>query len=236
MRAVILLLCCLIFSGYTGKIRKELKGSGILRTEERVVKEFSALKVSRNIHVFLSQGTRASVRIETDDNLISYVTTTVNGNTLKISLSNQIEAKNAVIRAYVTLPELRSAEATTSAVIEGRGRWNADKINLEASTSARIKLQLNAASVKTEICTSAHVELSGEATQLTGSFSTSGQLAAEHFNIRFAKVDGSTSGLAELSVSEQLSYSLSTSAALGYRGSPRITKASLSTGGAAYRR
>lgn len=224
-------LCLLLLCGSWGQ-KKSINGSGNVQSEERNITSFDEIKVSRGIRVFLAQGNFKNLVVKADDNLLPYLKTVKEGNTLKIRLSEDIEVKKYTeMSVYVTAPQMKELQATTAASIEGVTPWKADKIELEATTAASIRLDLTAISIEADLTTAATLTLKGSTDRLKAALTTSATLNAEELTARFAELEATTGSNIEVQVTEQIGYHITTGASLTFKGDPSITHATTSAGG-----
>lgn len=216
--------------------QKKINGSGKVVTENRTAGTFDKIHVARSVDLFLTQGNTPSIRVEADDNLISLIQTKVEGSTLIIRLPNDIRLGTyEKMNVYVTTAMLTELEATTSADIEGQGTWNVKDIEISASTSADIELNINANKINAKASTSGDIELKGKAEVLTATASTSGDIKAKELVAQKVSATASTSGDISVYAEKEISYSASTSGDISYRGNPVIKEAHTSTSGSAYK-
>lgn len=225
------LLCAFLLPGNSKNIQKEIKGSGNRQTEVREAGDFNAIESSRGLRVILTKGENTSIKVEADDNILPYIKTEIRNNTLRVYLDKEVQvraSKNMDI--YVTMPKLTALKGTTSASIESDSPWEVEEVTLTASTSASIRLILQARNIEVKASTSSSIYLKGEVVNFQGNFTTSSDLEAKDLEISNADMTLTTASDAIINVSEELSYTVSTAASLVYMGSPRILRASCSTG------
>jgi hypothetical protein len=67
------------------------KGNGEIITETRKLNEFDEIEIDGQATVFLQQGTKPSVAVKNDSNLVEFVKTEVSGMKLKIKETKCIE-------------------------------------------------------------------------------------------------------------------------------------------------
>lgn len=87
------ILSCRTLSGSLPGIG-QLYGSGNIVTENRSVDDFDRLSIRGTGIVHLSQGAQPSLSISADDNLIQYISTTVQGRTLVFDLTDDGRSQN----------------------------------------------------------------------------------------------------------------------------------------------
>lgn len=218
------ILSFLLFSlcSWSGKEQKTIKASGRIVTEERLAKAFTAIAVSEGINLYLSCGDSHSITVKTDDNILPYLKTEVQGNTLKIYFPEDIQVKaHGSSEVYVTLPQLEELTASTGAMIKSNQLIQAKNIELKASTSGLLTLDLEAIVVKVSATTSGDIYLKGKADKLDAQLSMNGNLNAADFPVKFANIKETSGSKATLDVSEQLEFYVR-EADLIYKGDPEI--------------
>jgi len=83
--------------------KEKVKGSKIVKLEQKQVESFQNLEVADNLEVFLVKGNECALEIEADDNLIEFVEYKSAGNTLKIGTSRDITSfKKLSVRVTYT--------------------------------------------------------------------------------------------------------------------------------------
>jgi hypothetical protein len=115
-----------------------LIGSGKVATETRNVAGFTSITLAGIGNVYLTQGGTESVRIEAEDNLISYFETVVEGTTLKIGVKDQYMGisiqPTQPVKFYVTLPRIEAVTLAGSGnIFAGKIQANAFKVSLRGS-------------------------------------------------------------------------------------------------------
>lgn len=89
----IILLTILFTSALTFAQKKEkVKGSKIVKLEQKQVGDFESLEVEDNLEVFLIKGNDCGIEIEADDNLIEFVEYKITGKNLRVSTSRDISS------------------------------------------------------------------------------------------------------------------------------------------------
>ena len=198
---------------------KNIKGSGHIVTKTLPAPDFDAIDASRAVKVVVSAGA-SDIRIEADDNLIDLVVAETRGKTLEVTLDKKASnIQNADIT--VTIPanggKIRSLKASSASKITSDATLRADRFTIEASSAAKIKAAVEAAScsidassaskisaeVKAATCTvnassASKIALAGSAEDFTADLSSASKLDAEKFtavNASILGVDAETGSL-----------------------------------------
>ena len=100
-----------------------IKGSGTVTTEARQVSGFSKVELQSIGNLTIKQGTSESLNIKADDNLLPYITTEVDGDTLKIGMKPNINVDPTQKIEYAL-----TVKSLSSVVLSGFGNINADEL------------------------------------------------------------------------------------------------------------
>lgn len=88
-----IILIILFTSALTFAQKKEkVKGSKIVKLEQKEVGNFESVEVEDNLEVFLVKGNECALEVEADDNLIEFVEYKITGKNLRISTSRDISS------------------------------------------------------------------------------------------------------------------------------------------------
>lgn len=180
-----------------------VQGSGKSATETRTVSGFNKIETEGAMDVVVRVGPQASLKVTSDDNIVPLMKTTVQGQTLTISLKENCSTKLGV-RVEVTTPTLDgfSIAGSAGASIEG---IDSQKFTAEISGSGDITLKGKASSVDLEI-------------------NGSGQFKAEDLAAENAAVTINGSGSAGLRVEKKLQGTINGSGQISYTGNPSVEK------------
>ena len=103
MKKIIILSFLIISSITFGQKKEKIKGSKIIKLEQKQVESFESIEVEDNIEVFLVKGSECGLEIEADDNLIEFIDYKLAGNNLRISTSRDITSfKKLSVRIIYT--------------------------------------------------------------------------------------------------------------------------------------
>lgn len=226
-KLLLLVLPILLFSCFRSK-----RGSGNLITETRTVSSFNAVDVAGSIDVELTQGAKNEVVVEADDNLIKYVEVVNKAGVLSVRINYNGSLRNFTARVKITSPVYISISASASSeVISKNVITSANKITIDANSSADIELNLDAPMVVAEASSSANVKLQGKTKQLDASANSSGDLNAEKLLAETVKAEASSSGSVNVFASVKLTADANSSGDVTYTGGVKDIQKSESSSG-----
>ena len=236
MRSIVASVLILVFAvSCQAQTRETVSGNNNVITTEREPGNFSGLKVSTGIDVYLKQGDKTSLKIEADENLHEYIITEVKGDILHIYTIANIR-KASEKKVYLTMKEIRSLRATSAGDIIGETPVKTDDIEINVSSAGDIKLELYTGKVNIQISSSGNVTLSGEAGTLDAELSSAGNLNAFDMKVKKAEITVSSAGDADVFVTENLHARASSAGNIHYTGDPKHIDVQSSSAGRVHKR
>jgi hypothetical protein len=219
----------------------QVKGNGNITKQERQVGSFDAINVGCAINLFLSQGEKQSVTVETDENLQDRINTKVSNGELILDCNNVRNASK--MNVYVTAINITKLDAEGAAVVKGMTPIKTDKISLFASGASKVNMELDARSIynevsgaakeslmittsdiKSEISGAADAKFIGSAKEHKTEVSGAGNLKAIEFVTDVTDAEVSGAGNASLMARKQLKADLSGAGSITYFDNSEIKK------------
>jgi hypothetical protein len=199
-----LLISCSVMSGAC--VFDAVAGSGKIITEPRTVSGFSAVSLSGSGTVIIEQTGTESLAVTTDDNLLPYIRTEVNGNTLELGFKDSMTylrpTHDIVFR--LTAKRLEGLDISGSGKADAKG-LDPDHLRIKISGSGEVSAQ-------------------GTANDLELRISGSGGYRGAAMGSKRATIDISGSGSAVIAASETLKADVSGSGSIEYVGDPQVTQ------------
>ncbi len=199
MKTICLPILCVALAGLCGCNFKSIHGSGVAKTETRMVGAFSKINVTGSPEVEITVGSPASLTITADDNLLPIIETKVDGDTLDIG-STESYSTSLGVKLKITVPKFEGASVTGSSEIHATGVSARDFI---ASVTG-----------------SGSIVLAGSADLLDGQITGSGEIKATELAAKNASVGVTGSGRVLVNASEKVDASITGSGSVRYSGNP----------------
>jgi hypothetical protein len=228
--ASLCLLVVLSSCSYMGG--KRVTGDGNLTSQNRNVGNFSGVEVTGSMEVIVSQGPTATVRVDADENLHSYIVTELDGNVLEVRPRKGYNLKpRAGIKIYVTAPQYGSLEITGSGTIKSSSKiTHGSEMQMQVVGSGDIIVDADAPTIRTEISGSGNITMSGNTRTLGTEINGSGEVHGFNLLSEATEVEINGSGNAEVFASKQLNVSIAGSGDVQYKGTPTINQSIAGSG------
>ena len=147
----------------------------------------------------------------------------VSGNELKIYFKNNYSITDGHLKAFVTVPDLNYIESSGAANVTVLDLLkNSDKIKLNASGAAKIKVEVDAPEVKAESSGAANIELTGKTRDFDADASGAGNIHASGLMSENANAEASGAGNVHLYASVKLKANASGAGNIFYKGGAAV--------------
>lgn len=212
---------------------ERIRGNGNIKTVERTVGAFKDVSTSGNIHVYITQGPQAPVKIETDENLLDYIEIHQRGDAISIETRDGYNLESTgEIKVYVTAPEFNHIGISGSGTVQSTTKIiSKNDLDFSISGSGGLKAELNAPSVEVDITGSGHADIAGETKNLEIQISGSGEATCFNLLSENTTVDVTGSGDADVYASVKLDAQVSGSGNVHYKGAATQIKKDITGSG-----
>jgi carbon monoxide dehydrogenase subunit G len=200
-----------------------IEGNGATATVRRVTGDFTNVANHGDFIVDVTIGTPTSVSVEADEDLLSYIETYIQGNTLIIETEdNHCLQSHEQIYVKVVTPSVYELKMSGSGVINCNN-VDADELKYVLSGSGSIQSTgIVAGFIDTNISGSGEIMLSGTAAQSSLSIPGSGDIKALNLEQDKCIATISGSGTIYAFVNDNLDVQISGSGNVVYKGDPAI--------------
>lgn len=230
---LVLILCSLVLAGCGvsfdfGFFGERIRGSGDIITEARAVSDFQRIDILGSGDLIITQGDHYSLTVETDDNLMEYVKTEVQGITLELSFTEEARNKNLQptqgIVYRVTVQELEAVEIAGSGTITA-GSLESEMLVITVAGSGEVRIdELTTDDLSMQIIGSGDADFRGVARQQSFVIAGSGSIDAGDLRGEAVVVNIPGSGSATVWATDSLQVNIAGSGDVDYYGRPAVSQ------------
>jgi hypothetical protein len=222
IKAIYLLTLSVLVSGCIFPVRNtRVLGSGEVITEPRRVSGFSSVELSGIGTLIIEQGSKESLEITAEDNILKYLKSSVYGRNLHLGVDDfvSIEPTKEIIY-HLTVKNLERIEISGLGNVEIEALKTSD-LDLKISGSGNAYIgNLQADSFNLQVSGLGTVEIEGSVEDQRIELSGAGSYDAEDLKSSKARIEISGTGKAAMWVENELDVELSGIGNLQYHGSP----------------
>ncbi|PKD19199.1 hypothetical protein APR41_16540 [Salegentibacter salinarum] len=200
-----------------------IKGNGEMTSEKRNTGDYDEITLVGSMDVELVSGSEGNLTVEAESNLQEYITTEVNGGTLKISIEkgyNLRPSRNKGIKVTVPFQDLDAVEVTGSGDLWNSATITARNFSTKLTGSGDIKLDLEVENLEGAVTGSGDIQLRGKARDFDCKVTGSGDFKA--YDLRAENVEATVMGSGDIQISanKKLKAKVMGSGDIKYKGNP----------------
>ena len=226
-----ILFIATILSSCSVNMFNRVNGNRNVVSENRKAGEdFTKIKVSNGLDLYLTQGNTQKITVEADENLQEIIITEIDKGTLKIySEKNIWKAKSR--KVYVTVTNLEGLKATSGSDVYAKETLKVDDIAVSATSGADISISLDANAVTSSATSGSDVNLTGISNSHVSSATSGASIDAYDLQSKEVTVRVSSGADINIYASESIAAKASSGGDIDFKGNPKnVTKKSSSGG------
>ncbi len=199
-------------------------GEGVVTFDIRDLSNFSKVVVNDSVHVYFGEIDQEIVKVQAEQNLLSYIYTSIEGDTLHIDLNKNIKPSKQ-INIYLGVKELSEITTSGTVLLSNEAIFNVDSLKINASGISQVLLpRLNCENLSVDITGSSTVNLKGSAKEQQVTMKGASVYKALGLITNVTTISISGAGKAWVNAKEKLHLTLKGAAYLGYQGDAEIEK------------
>ena len=220
------LLAILFFSSCHFMGGHRVRGNGNMSSQSRNIGDFNAIEVVGGMDVILVPGAAHSVRVEADENLLEFIETNRDRNTLVVRTRRGYNLNpRSGMKIYITAPDLQAIGISGSGTVRSQSKLvYPGRVAIDITGSGDVRLDLDAPEIEAEATGSGNTALSGNTRTFRAAIHGSGELRCFNLLSENTDVEISGSGTAEVFASKKLGIEINGSGSVAYKGSPVVNQ------------
>lgn len=203
---------------------KKIKGNGNVTTITRSTSDYDEIKCAGWMDFILVKGNEGDITLEGESNLLEYIITEVEGNTLKIKTENNINLKpsfNKTITITIPFQDIDYVSLSGSGDVSSKNIIVANNFTTRVSGSGDIILDVDADEIEGSVTGSGDLTLNGKTNKLKASVTGSGDFHGYNLDAKDVEARVTGSGDVEIVCNGHLDAKVTGSGDIEYKGSPK---------------
>jgi hypothetical protein len=174
----------------------------------------------------VTQGDTRPVKIEGDENLLSYIEVSQDGDRVRIRTRDGVHlVPTGNLNVYISSPTYKSIEVSGSSDIIGQNKiTSSEELNLQASGAGDIQMEVDAPKITSGISGSGSIKLRGQTKDLDIDLSGAGHAYCYDLLTENTTVQISGVGSAQVYASVKLKADVSGAGNISYKGNASVSQ------------
>ncbi len=208
-----------------------VNGNGNVETVEREIDEnFTEIKVSRGLDVYLTQSDEVSLAVQADENLHDIIMTKVENNILNIYADENINHASAkkVMISFKTISKITS---TSGSDVYSTNTITVENLTLKTTSGSDMELDVDTNVLECNSTSGSDLRLSGKTNKLFAEATSGSDIKAGNLESKISDVRVSSGADITVNTSEELYAKATSGGDIKYIGNPeKISKKDSSSG------
>ena len=211
------------------------KGNGNVIKQDREIGHFTAISAGTGLDVYVVQGDKEAVTVETDENLQDNIITEIRGNKLIVKVEDRIRRAKAMV-VYITLVDVNEIHISSGCHFKTKSSIKVKELEITVSSGANADLNINADKLSCAVSSGADANLWGTANYFYAKASSGSDLDARKLTAQRCKAKASSGADVTVNATEKIDASASSGGDVSYYGNPTKVDVVTSSGGDVNRR
>ncbi len=200
--------------------------------ETRTVGDFTKINVSSGINLYLTQGDKIEVVVESDKSDMHKIITEVDGNTLRIYNKKSYNwGMHKAPKVYLTVKDIDYISSNGGADVYGQNLIVTEKLKVSTSGGADAYLEIQSSDVVLSTSGGSDIKIKGSTVNLEASASGGSDINANELKAQIVHVTASGGADATVWAEKQITAKASGGGDIDYFGNPEIKNIHESGGG-----
>jgi hypothetical protein len=202
----------------------------VVTQDRKINDDFTSIKVSTGLDLYISQSNNVSLRVEADENLHDIIITEISNGVLKVySEKNIWKAKARSV--YVSVKDLEEISATSGSDVYTENTLRVGNLRVMTTSGADARMTVNAENITTSSTSGSDIKLMGTAVNHTAK-ATSGS-SIKSYGLKSQNVIAKVTSGANIDVyaTESIDAVATSGGDIDYKGNPRQVNKKSTSGG-----
>ncbi len=197
-----------------------VKGNGNVETIERTISDdFTEIKVSRGLDVYITQTDNVSLKVQADENLHDIIMTKVENNVLRIYADKNINHA-ASKKIMVSINHIEKITSSSGSDVYSTNTITTESLELSTSSGSDMELDVETHVIDCSSSSGSDLRLTGKTDKLYARASSGSGIKAGNLNAKISDIKASSGANITVNTTEELYARASSGGDIKYYGDP----------------
>lgn len=202
----------------------------VVTIDRNISGDFSTIKVSQGLDLYITQSSNISLSVEADENLHELIMTEVENDVLKIYLTENIR-RAASKKIILNIDDISAIKATSGSDVYSTNTIEVDDLELNTTSGADMELTVNTKQLVCTATSGSDLKLSGRTQTLNASATSGSDIDARNLSAETSDVKATSGADISVNTSKELTARATSGGDVRYSGNPeKINKSDSSAG------
>lgn len=231
IKTIALFLSFLVFTSCAIDTINRVKGNRNVKQENReITNNFSKIKVSNGLDVFIYQGENPKLTVEADENLQDIIKTEIKNGVLKVFTEKNIWKEKAK-KVHITVNKLDAVVASSGSDVSMEDFFTSKNFDVKSSSGADITVRIKSKNFTGSSSSGADLVCIGKSENAILSSSSGSDLDAFKLQVKNVTAKASSGSNIDTYATESITANASSGGDIDFKGNPKKVIKKSSSGG-----
>ena len=202
----------------------------VVSVNRNISSEFSSVKVSQGLDLYITQSNDISLSIEADENLLDLIMTEVENDVLRIYTTENIR-RAASKKIMLNISDISVIKATSGSDVYSTNTIEVDDLKLNTTSGADMKLDVNTQTLNCHSTSGSDIKITGTTDVLVASATSGSDIDARNLSSEKSNVKATSGADISVNTSKELTARATSGGDVRYSGNPeKVNKSDSSSG------
>jgi len=202
----------------------------VVSVNRNISSEFSSVKLSQGLDLYITQSNDISLSIEADENLLDLIMTEVENDVLRIYTTENIR-RAASKKIMLNISDISVIKATSGSDVYSTNTIEVDDLELSTTSGANMKIDVNTQTLNCHSTSGSDIRVSGTTDILIAEATSGSDIIASNLKAKTSKVKATSGADISVNTSNELTARATSGGDVRYSGNPeKVNKSDSSSG------
>ncbi len=202
----------------------------VVSADRNISSDFSTIKVSQGLDLYITQSNDVSLSIEADENLHELIMTEVENDVLKIYVTENIR-RAASTKIMLNISDIAAIKATSGSDVYSTNTIEVDNLELTTTSGADMKIDVKTQTLNCHSTSGSDLTVSGTTDSLIAEATSGSDIKASSLKAETSEVKATSGADISVNTSRELTARATSGGDVRYSGNPeKVNKSDSSSG------
>ena len=197
-----------------------VSGNGNVSTEKRTLdKDFTAIKASEGLQVYLTQDDNVGITVEADENLHDLIITEVVDGALHIHCKQNIGSATSK-KVKVNFTNVSNISSTSGSSVFATNIVKSEELTIKTSSGSNMKIEVNTSHLNCKSTSGSSLKISGKTNKLIAEANSGSTVKGKNLIAISCQVKASSGADVSVNTSKELVAKANSGGSIKYYGNP----------------
>jgi len=230
-KLTIVVVTAIVFTSCAVDMFNKVDGNrNVVSQDRKINTDFTSIKVSTGIDLYIAQSNNVSLRVEADENLHDIIITEVSNGVLKVYSEKNIWRAKAR-KVYVAVKDLEELKATSGSDVYSENTLRVSNFKVTTTSGADARIMVDTENLETSATSGSDLKITGKTVNHTSKATSGSSINAYELKSENVIVRATSGADINIYASKSIDARATSAGDIDFKGNPRQVNKKSNSGG-----